>query len=710
MSAVGTTAPAWPTERLGEAVGALARALGAEARAIADPPADLGCGNGRAPEVGRWLRAASAAAGLHSDPIDVRSTSIDSLARPGEAVLLALPEGAAGSRRFVALVGAPAANGAVAVLGPDEALAWLPAAALSRQVLGSPAARATADRVDDFCTRLGIAGPARARVGDVLGGTAGARPAQGWSLAPAELRLGARLRGAGGGALLVGTAAARVLQYALTLGAWMLVGKGALDGRLEPGWLWAWSLMLLSVVACIVVAGRSSGKLAVLLGGFCRERLVEGILGLDAEVLRSQGVGQLLGAVLETEALEALARAGGPQAMMAVIQLIAGALVLGWGASPWLNLAALGIWLCFTTFLALRHWRHLRAWADARLVLSHDLVESMVGHRTVVAQQAGQPGEDGAAFAAYQGRAATLDGAAARLYTLAPRGWLLLALGTLMPGFVSGRAASEALAISLGGVLLVYWALRQMVEAVPGLGAAALAWQRTGPLFASAPRVPPPPPVAATAADDEAAGARGLLVVRDVGFAHPGRPDPVLRGCSFAIRRGERILLTGGSGGGKSTLGSLLTGLRQPSSGALLLGGFDHHSLGPVRWRERAGGVPQFHENHILSAPLVFNVAMGRCWPPTPHDWQEIQTICRELGLGPLLDRMPAGLQQMVGDSGWQLSHGERARLFVARSLLQPLDLRVLDESFAALDPQTFEQVLDCVLRRSDTLLVVAHL
>jgi ATP-binding cassette subfamily B protein len=214
----------------------------------------------------------------------------------------------------------------------------------------------------------------------------------------------------------------------------------------------------------------------------------------------------------------------------------------------------------------------------------------------------------------------------------------------------------------------------------------------------------------ATGTDQAAAGTRGLLVARDVAFHYRGRPEPTLRGCSFAIQRGDRILLQGGSGSGKSTLSGLITGLREPTSGALMLGGFDHHTLGPERWRERAGGVPQFHENHVLSASMVFNMAMGRGWPPTPEDWKEIQTVCKELGLEGLLQRMPAGLQQMVGDSGWQLSHGEASRLFVARSLLQDLDVRVLDESFAALDPETFEKVLDCVLRRSPTLVVVAHL
>ena len=74
-----------------------------------------------------------------------------------------------------------------------------------------------------------------------------------------------------------------------------------------------------------------------------------------------------------------------------------------------------------------------------------------------------------------------------------------------------------------------------------------------------------------------------------------------------------------------------------------------------------------------------------------------------------MLARMPAGLQQMVGDSGWQLSQGERARVCVARALAQQADVRVLDESFATLDPETLDLVLECILRRSETLLVVSH-
>jgi ABC-type transport system involved in cytochrome bd biosynthesis fused ATPase/permease subunit len=100
---------------------------------------------------------------------------------------------------------------------------------------------------------------------------------------------------------------------------------------------------------------------------------------------------------------------------------------------------------------------------------------------------------------------------------------------------------------------------------------------------------------------------------------------------------------------------------------------------------------------------------MGRRWPPTAKDFQEADVVCRELGLGQLLDRMPAGLLQMVGETGWQLSHGERSRLFMARALLQDADLIILDESFAALDPENLRQCLNSVLGRAGTLLVIAH-
>jgi ATP-binding cassette subfamily B protein len=118
---------------------------------------------------------------------------------------------------------------------------------------------------------------------------------------------------------------------------------------------------------------------------------------------------------------------------------------------------------------------------------------------------------------------------------------------------------------------------------------------------------------------------------------------------------------------------------------------------------------PQFHENHVLGGSLAFNLLMGRRWPATLADYDEADWVCRRLGLGLLLDRMPAGLRQQVGESGWQLSHGERSRLFIARAVLQGAPVVVLDESLGALDPEAHLETLVALDELVDALVLVAH-
>ncbi len=100
---------------------------------------------------------------------------------------------------------------------------------------------------------------------------------------------------------------------------------------------------------------------------------------------------------------------------------------------------------------------------------------------------------------------------------------------------------------------------------------------------------------------------------------------------------------------------------------------------------------------------------MGRQWPVSEDHIQEAHDLCVDLGLGELLQRMPSGMMQMVGETGWQLSHGERSRIFLARALLQNTQLTILDESFSALDPESLEKCLNCAFERAQTLLVISH-
>jgi ATP-binding cassette subfamily B protein len=288
-----------------------------------------------------------------------------------------------------------------------------------------------------------------------------------------------------------------------------------------------------------------------------------------------------------------------------------------------------------------------------------------------------------------------------------PRGWLLIGLAGIAPAFISGQGSTAGLAVALGGILLGLGAFKKLAGGLANLVGAAIAWKQVALLFHAAAR---PQAVGSPSIAIQDDGPRGLAVAEghDLVFRYRDRGEPVLRRCTLRVAAGDRVLLEGPSGGGKSTLASLLIGLRTPESGLLLAGGLDRHTLGSDGWRRRVASAPQFHENHVLTGTFAFNLLMGRPdWRAS--DYAEAETVCAELGLGELLKRMPAGMLQMVGETGWQLSHGERSRLFIARALLQNPDLMILDESFAALDPENLHRALECVLRRARTLLVIAH-
>src|SRR5262249_3319972 len=253
--------------------------------------------------------------------------------------------------------------------------------------------------------------------------------AQGWRVRPASGSLVAALRGAGIPRRLGATTLAYAAQLALLVMAWWMVGAPAAGaGRAGPASAGAFIAVLAAFVAAHFAASWSAGRLAVDVGHLLRGRLMEGLLGLDAEPLRAEGVGQLLGRVMDTEAVESLALGGGLLATAGVFELATGALVLGLGARGPLQLGVLALALGAAALLAARFWRALARWSARRLALTHDLVERMVGHRTLVAQQPPElrHREEDRALDEYEAAAGALDRSAAALAVLVPRGWLLL--------------------------------------------------------------------------------------------------------------------------------------------------------------------------------------------------------------------------------------------------------------------------------------------
>ena len=489
------------------------------------------------------------------------------------------------------------------------------------------------------------------------------------------------------------------------LAGFVLLGRAAFSGRWDQGWFWGWVALLALSLPLQAMSSWQQGWLSIAFGGFLKQRLLAGSLAIDIDRIRTQGIGQLLSRVLESEALENLALGGGTQALLALLELLLAAGILSLGAAPVLCLSLFFAWLLLLTLATARYARIRGKWVLARNDLTHRLIEKMNGHRTRIAQQPAHLwhcAED-ADLLAYSRLSASMDRANAALTALGPRGWLLLGIAAIAAEFVRGQASPESLAIATGGVLLAYQALRHFVFGLTQSAGAWQAWQLVKDLFRAAAAEKPAPTLPAVTPSGN------VLEVRDLSYSYPNSARQVLSDCALEIRPGDRLLLEGSSGSGKSTFGNILAGLRPPAGGLLLAQGLDLPSVGPTAWHQRVATAPQYHENHIMAAPLQFNLLMGRHWPLAPGDAEQAWDVCQELGLGPLLDRMPAGIMEMVGDTGWQLSQGERSRVYLARAILQGAPLVILDESFAALDPETLETCLNCVLRRAPSLLVIAH-
>jgi len=685
----------WPASRVAEGIELLARVSGLPT--TAGPSARVADGAG----VEDHVASAATALGLQADDVDAAYGEVEAFLR-GAAPAIVRIEG-------VGLVLLARRRGSrLMIVGPDHRLATIPFDHL-RRALVEPASLPLTVETERLVAESAIRESRRPRVVRALIAERlrARRFPAGWLLrVPPSARFRDQLVVSGVRRRVLLLAAAHTIHYAFWILAWWLLGRAALQGHVDPAWLAAWTLALFTLIPLQLAALWTQGRLAIVAGSLLKQRLLAGALRLQPEEIRSEGAGQLLGRVIEAEAVGSLAIGGGFMALLAVLELVLAAGVLAF-ASPLVAVLLL-VWVAFTGGLAAIYLRRRSAWVDRRVGLTHDLIERMVGHRTRLAQQPREQWHDGEdeTLERYVHASTRMDAAAVWLLGIVPRGWMVVALAALTPLFVQGGSASS-LAVSLGGILLAARAFDRLTSGVWSLSGALIAWRQTSAVFHAAARTTFEASGAPQARRETTAPA--TLEATDLRFAHAGRGDPVLQGCDLAIDAGARVILEGPSGGGKSTLASLLAGLRTPQSGLVLLDGLDRHTVGFEGWRRRVVLVPQFHENHLVLGSVAFNLLMGVQWPPAQGDFERAESVLRELGLGPTLDRMPSGLLQTIGETGWQLSHGERSRLYLARALLQNPDILILDESFAQLDPANMHLALTAVASRPSAVLLIAH-
>ena len=200
-----------------------------------------------------------------------------------------------------------------------------------------------------------------------------------------------------------------------------------------------------------------------------------------------------------------------------------------------------------------------------------------------------------------------------------------------------------------------------------------------------------------------ASAACGEVVFEGVSFAY--RPDePILQDLSFRISAGEHVALVGPTGSGKTTLIRLLCRLYEPQVGRIMLDGVDIKTIPLWRLRKQLGVVLQ--DTFLFSGNVADNLRLD-----SSIEDDRLRAICRDLGLDPLLNRLPNGLETELRERGGNLSSGERQLLAVARVAIRNPTVLVMDEATAFMDPSTeatLQRDLDRLLERR-TAVVIAH-
>lgn len=281
---------------------------------------------------------------------------------------------------------------------------------------------------------------------------------------------------------------------------------------------------------------------------------------------------------------------------------------------------------------------------------------------------------------------------------------LVLALGTALVLVVGGLQVLGG-SLSTGRLLVVLGYLASLYSPVRALTRLSGVWARAG---AGADRLTevleaePEGPDAPGAVP--APALLGPVRLDDVSFGYdPGRP--VLSGVRLEVARGETVCLFGPSGTGKSTLLLLLLRLWDPDSGTILVDGTDVRAWTRQSVRERIAYVPQ--DPWLLDATLAQNVAFGS----RTATRAQVLDACARAHVDEFVDRLPLGHDTPLGEGGARLSGGQRRRVALARAVVSPADLLLLDEPTASLDAVSAAHVVDAVRAASAgrTTLLVTH-
>jgi ATP-binding cassette subfamily B protein len=291
---------------------------------------------------------------------------------------------------------------------------------------------------------------------------------------------------------------------------------------------------------------------------------------------------------------------------------------------------------------------------------------------------------------------------------------LVMTLGGLGTGLVLAFGGVEVghAALSLGTLIafltystLIFEPIQDIARNFAELQMAQASAERVIGLIETVPEVGDAPEVKGRAARGEAEPARiGVIELRDVSFGYGGGRQ-VLERINLVARPGETIALVGPTGGGKTTVVSLICRFYQPTAGAILLDGVDYRER-PLSWLQSRLAVV-LQTPHLFRGSVRENIRYGRLEASD----EEVMAAAKEVEAHEFITRLAEGYDSDVGEGGNRLSTGQKQLVSFARAVLARPEVLVMDEATSSIDTET-EQRIQRALGRvlaGPTSFIIAH-
>ena len=197
----------------------------------------------------------------------------------------------------------------------------------------------------------------------------------------------------------------------------------------------------------------------------------------------------------------------------------------------------------------------------------------------------------------------------------------------------------------------------------------------------------------------------GRVAFRDVSFTYAGAEMPALSHVSFTAEEGKTVALVGPSGGGKTTAASLIPRFWDVSAGAVEVGGVDVREIDPHVLMDQIAFV--FQNSRLFKTSILENVRAAR--PEATRE--QVHAALLAAQCGDILEKLPQGMDTLIGTEGTYLSGGEQQRVALARAILKDAPIVVLDEATAFADPENEVLIQRAFARltKGRTVIMIAH-